>query len=172
MEPDASFEGRSSCTWIVVFFFKFVQSNDTLSSYANIKLIYWYGWTSLTLAYLLTENVSLSAAVCVCVCVCLSVCLSLPCGTNQSLGLNPTCQARRLSVATLPLWCSCVRVDVPTLLTVWPCTAWWLNFRRRNFLLNFSTPVFKMWIIQKPKKVALWNKRHFEEEKTESVQHV
>ena len=31
--------------------------------------------------------------------------------------------------------------------------------------LNFSTPVFKMWIIQKPKKVALWNKRHFEEEK-------
>ena len=40
-----------------------------------------------------------------------------------------------------------------SLLTLW----------RRNFLLNFSTPVFKMWIIQKPKKVALWNKRHFEE---------
>ena len=47
-----------------------------------------------------------------------------------------------------------------------------LTFRRRNFLLNFSTPVFKMWIIQELKKVALWNKRHFEEEKTESVQHV
>jgi hypothetical protein len=29
-----------------------------------------------------------------------------------------------------------------------------------------------MWIIQEPKKVALWNKRQFEEEKTESVQHV
>ena len=29
-----------------------------------------------------------------------------------------------------------------------------------------------MWIIQEPKKVALWNKRHFVEEKTESVQHV
>jgi hypothetical protein len=29
-----------------------------------------------------------------------------------------------------------------------------------------------MWIIQETKKVALWNKRHFEEEKTESVQHV
>jgi hypothetical protein len=41
----------------------------------------------------------------------------------------------------------------------------YLTFRRRNFLLNFSTPVFKMWIIQEPKKVALWNKRHFEEEK-------
>jgi hypothetical protein len=47
-----------------------------------------------------------------------------------------------------------------------------LTFRRRNFLLNFSAPVFKMWIIQEPKKVALWNKRHFEEEKTQSVQHV
>ena len=29
-----------------------------------------------------------------------------------------------------------------------------------------------MWIIQELKKVTLWNKRHFEEEKTESVQHV
>ena len=47
-----------------------------------------------------------------------------------------------------------------------------LTFRCRNFLLNFSTPVFKMWIIQEPKKVALWNKWLFEEEKTESVQHV
>ena len=33
-------------------------------------------------------------------------------------------------------------------------------------------PVCKMWIIQEPKKVALWNKRHFEEKETESVQHV
>jgi hypothetical protein len=29
-----------------------------------------------------------------------------------------------------------------------------------------------MRIIQESKKVALWNKRHFEEKKTESVQHV
>jgi hypothetical protein len=43
---------------------------------------------------------------------------------------------------------------------------------RQNFLLNFNTPVYKMWIIQEPKNVALWNKRHFEEEKTESMQHV
>ena len=28
-------------------------------------------------------------------------------------------------------------------------------------------PVCKMWIIQKPKKVALWNKRHFEEKNEE-----
>jgi hypothetical protein len=47
-----------------------------------------------------------------------------------------------------------------------------LTFRRRNFLLNFSTPVFEMWIIQEPEKVALWNKRHFEEENTQSMQHV
>ena len=47
-----------------------------------------------------------------------------------------------------------------------------LTFRRRNFLLILAHSVFKMWIIQEPKKVALWNKRHFEEEKTESVQHI
>jgi len=29
-----------------------------------------------------------------------------------------------------------------------------------------------MWIIQEPKKVALWNKRNFEKEKTEIMQHV
>jgi len=33
-------------------------------------------------------------------------------------------------------------------------------------------PIYKMWIIQEPKKVALWNKRHFEGKKTKSVQHV
>ena len=33
------------------------------------------------------------------------------------------------------------------------------------FFSHFSTPVFKMWLIQKPNKVALWNKRHFEEKK-------
>ena len=31
--------------------------------------------------------------------------------------------------------------------------------------LNFSTPLCKMWIIQEPKKIPLWNKRHFEEKK-------
>ena len=49
-----------------------------------------------------------------------------------------------------------------TMLTLW----------RRIFFFNFSTPVYKMRITQEPKKVALWNKRHFEEKKTESVQHV
>jgi hypothetical protein len=43
---------------------------------------------------------------------------------------------------------------------------------RRNFLLILAHPVFKTWIIQEPNKVALWNKRHFEERKTEIMQHV
>ena len=33
------------------------------------------------------------------------------------------------------------------------------------FFLISAHPVYKMWIIQKPKKLALWNKLHFEEEK-------
>ena len=32
--------------------------------------------------------------------------------------------------------------------------------------------VYKMWIIQEPNKLALWNKLHFEEKKTENVEHV
>jgi len=40
------------------------------------------------------------------------------------------------------------------------------------FFFNFSTPVYKMWIIQEPNTLELWNKLHFEEEKTESIYHV
>jgi hypothetical protein len=40
------------------------------------------------------------------------------------------------------------------------------------FFLILAHPVFKMWIIQEPNKLALWNKRHFVERKTEIVQHV
>ena len=40
------------------------------------------------------------------------------------------------------------------------------------FFFNFSTPVYKMWIIQEPNMLELWNKLHFEEEKTESIYHV
>ena len=47
-----------------------------------------------------------------------------------------------------------------------------LTFRRRNyFFFNFSTPVYKMWIIQGPNMLELWNKLHFEK-KTESIYHV
>ena len=46
------------------------------------------------------------------------------------------------------------------------------NLLATDFFLNFSTPVYKMWVMQKPNKVALWNKRHFEEKKMEIIQHV
>ena len=40
------------------------------------------------------------------------------------------------------------------------------------FFFNFNTPVYKMWIIQEPNTLELWNKLHFEENKTESIYHV
>ena len=40
------------------------------------------------------------------------------------------------------------------------------------FFLISAHPVYKMWIIQEPKKLSLWNKLHFEEKKTESIEHV
>jgi len=33
-------------------------------------------------------------------------------------------------------------------------------------------PVYKMWIIQEPNTLELWNKLHFEEKRTESIYHV
>jgi len=43
---------------------------------------------------------------------------------------------------------------------------WWLTFWRRNyFFFNLAHPVYKMWIIQEPNTLKLWNKLHFEEEK-------
>ena len=50
----------------------------------------------------------------------------------------------------------------------------WLTLWRRDyfFFLILAHPVYKMWIVQEPNKLALWNKLHFEEEKTESVEHV
>jgi len=44
-----------------------------------------------------------------------------------------------------------------------------LTFWHWNYFFNFSTPVYKMWIVQEPNMLELWNKLHFEEEKTESI---
>ena len=53
---------------------------------------------------------------------------------------------------------------VVTVLTLW---------RRNYFFLISAHPVYKMWIIQEPNKLALWNKLRFEEKKkTESTEHV
>jgi len=40
------------------------------------------------------------------------------------------------------------------------------------FFLILAHPVYKMWKIQEPDKLELWNKLHFEENKTESIYHV
>ena len=48
----------------------------------------------------------------------------------------------------------------------------YLTFWRQNYFLNFGTPLYKMWIIQERNMLDLWNKLHFEEEKTESIHHV
>ena len=37
------------------------------------------------------------------------------------------------------------------------------------FFFILAHPVYKMWIIQEPNKLELWNKLRFEEEKTESI---
>ena len=45
----------------------------------------------------------------------------------------------------------------------WVCV---FNLLATDFFFQiFAHPVFKMWVIRKPNKVALWNKRHFEEKK-------
>ena len=40
------------------------------------------------------------------------------------------------------------------------------------FVLILAHSVYKMWIIQEPNALELWNKLHFEEEKTESIYNV
>ena len=40
------------------------------------------------------------------------------------------------------------------------------------FFLILAHSVNKMWIIQEPNKLELWNKLHFKEKKTESIHHV
>ena len=48
-----------------------------------------------------------------------------------------------------------------------------INLLATDFFFQILThPVFKMWVVQKPNKVALWNKRHFEEKKMEIIKHV
>ena len=42
------------------------------------------------------------------------------------------------------------------------CIRYW-TFGAGIIFLILEHPVYKMWITQEPKKVALWNKRHFEE---------
>ena len=41
-----------------------------------------------------------------------------------------------------------------------------------DFFLMSAHPVSKIWIIQEPNKLVLWNELHFEEKETECIKHV
>jgi len=51
-------------------------------------------------------------------------------------------------------------------------TCFLLTLWRRNYFLILAHSVYKMWIIQEPNTLDLWNELHFEEKKTESIYHV
>jgi hypothetical protein len=40
------------------------------------------------------------------------------------------------------------------------------------FFLILAHPVYKIWVTQEPNTLELWNKLHFEEEKTARIYHV
>ena len=47
-----------------------------------------------------------------------------------------------------------------------------IKFLAPDFFLILAHPVYKMWIIQEPNTLELWNKLHFEGEKTDSIYRV
>ena len=53
-----------------------------------------------------------------------------------------------------------------------PMTVLDQTFGAGIIFLTLAHSVYKMWIIQEPNSLELWNKLHFEEEKTESIDDV
>ena len=53
-----------------------------------------------------------------------------------------------------------------------PMNAYWPFGAGIIFFLILAHSVYKMWIIQEPNQLALWNKLYFEEKKTESIEYV
>ena len=45
----------------------------------------------------------------------------------------------------------------------------YINLLAPELFFILAHPVYKMWIIQEPKKLELWNKLHFEEKKGEYI---
>jgi hypothetical protein len=74
----------------------------------------------------------------------------------------------------IKIWVSAVSVILSSRLEISLGYTWVATFNplAQDFFFNLAHPVRKMRIIQNQKKVALWNKRHFEAKKTECVQHV
>ena len=92
-------------------------------------------------------------------------------------------QKKSRVIHLLPLWAFVACSRVTFTFTLHSCTNlkqsihevdkdWYLTFWRRNYCLILAHSLHKMWIIQEPNKLELWNKRHFEEEKTESIYRV
>jgi hypothetical protein len=65
------------------------------------------------------------------------------------------------------IWCLKISVKATCLVISRQLTFW-----RRFFFLILAHTVYKMWIIQEPNTLELWNKLHFEEKRTESIYHV
>jgi hypothetical protein len=78
--------------------------------------------------------------------------------------INLTFQCRRPRCTELTFICRRLRYAARSCMH--------LTFWRRNYFLILAHPVYKMWIIQEPNNLELWNKLHFEEKKTESIHHV
>ena len=75
-------------------------------------------------------------------------------------------------IETQPSDCS-VDVSLNRLIYICFFSICYINLLATDFFFQILAHlVFKMWIIQKPNKVALWNKRHLERKKMEIIQHV
>ena len=73
---------------------------------------------------------------------------------------------------SLEIVAKCSQDSTCTVLTHMPMFDSFLTFWRRNYFFLISAhPVYKMWIIQEPNALELWNKLHFEQKKTESIYH-
>jgi len=62
---------------------------------------------------------------------------------------------------------TCNYENVSTVLTIGTCYQ-----LIHNLHASKAHPVYKIWIIQEPNTLELWNKLHFEEKKTENIHHV
>jgi hypothetical protein len=94
------------------------------------------------------------------------------CTTALFYTLAPTCFSSRLpSLGSFWICLSYMKIQINLvvyhiMLVKWPVAHRPLNLLAPKFgIENLAHPVCTMWIIQEPKRVALWNKWHFEEKK-------
>jgi hypothetical protein len=59
-----------------------------------------------------------------------------------------------------------------TTFTLYDINSVFLNLLATEFFFILAHPVYKMWIIQEPNTLELWNKLHLEEKRTESIYYV